>query len=331
MGRNRVTKAGWCGYYRKVLLGAYRIPQYTLLRRNFKSYRSRSGNLNENRTLSLGHARLHCPLVSSSFCHSLPALYRPGFVIAISFSMINSIPMLTQAQQKAPTSTPSTQSNGVIRRVSIIPKAVPVQPTTPTDPDNATWERSPHKAFAKAKADQKPMLLLFTAQWNTICQNLSSEVFSSKTFNRYAKKNLVICYLDFPRNPLDSPDAQRHLKEKFKVHGFPVLLVFDPEGHVIHQVTGYRVGRPVDYFNSLKAITDAQIANLAEQRKRLINQGYREWSNTKGRVFFAQFVSRNETSITLKAPSGEKWKIEINDLSSTDRLFALSFPISSKK
>ena len=174
------------------------------------------------------------------------------------------------------------------------------------------------------------MLLLFTAQWNSIAQNLSSEVFSSKTFNLYAKKNLVICYLDYPRDPLDTPDSLRRLKEKFKVHGLPVLLVFDPEGHVIHQVTGYRAGRPVDYFNSLKAITDAQISDLAERRKRLISQGYREWSDTKGRPFFAQFVRRNESSITLKSPSGKKWEIDMNDLSPPDRLFAQSFPIKTK-
>jgi len=270
--------------------------------------------------------------VKSSCCHSiLPTWYRSGITFALGFSAIISITTFAHAQKTAIKPEPASGSDDLIIRSGIIPKAVPVQPSAPTDPDSATWERNPHKAFAKAKAEQKPMLLLFTGQWNTICQTLSSEVFSSKTFNRYAKEKLVICFLDYPRNSLDVPDALRQLKKKFKVHGLPVLLIFDPDGHVIHQVTGYSTGRPVDYFNALKAVTDTQIADLTERRKRLINQGYREWSNTKGRAFFAQFVVRSESSITLKAPSGEKWKIKLDDLSPTDRLFAQSFPISPKK
>jgi len=247
-------------------------------------------------------------------------------VIAISICVISSISIPTHSQETTAPSTPVPGPGKLIERSGIIPKAIPTQPSGPADPNGATWERNPHIAFAKAKAEQKPLLLLFTAQWNTICQSLSSEVFSSKTFNHYAKGNLVICFIDYPRDPLDSPDALRRLKKKFKVHGFPVLLILEPNGHVIRQIAGYRPGRPVDYFNNLKSITDTQIADLAENKKRLINQGYREWRNSKGKVFFAQFVSRNETSITLKAPSGEKWKIEMNDLSPTDRSFAQSFP-----
>lgn len=175
------------------------------------------------------------------------------------------------------------------------------------------------------------MLLLFTAQQNTICQNLSSEVFSSKTFNRYAKENLVICYLDYPRDPLDTPDELRRMKEKFKVRGLPVLLFFDPEGHVIQQITGYHTGRPVDYFKNLKAITDKQITEIAEKRKLLVRQGYREWSNNKGQKFFALFVQRDESSITLKSSSGEKWKIDMNKLSDADQQFAQSFPVFAPK
>lgn len=244
--------------------------------------------------------------------------------------MATCLPMLAQTPKKAIRAIPVTESDGLIKRSGVIPEAVPT-PTIPSDPNAATWERNPHKAFAKAKASQKPMLLLFTAQWNMICQDLSSEVFSSKTFNRYAKEKLVICFLDYPRGSSSTPDALLRLKEKFKIRGLPVLLVFDPEGHVVHQVTGYSKDRPVDYFNALKAVTDTQLASISAKRKRLIAQGYREWSNTKEQHFFAQFVQRNESSITLKSPSGEKWNIEIKNLSPADRLFAQSFPVTAPK
>lgn len=239
--------------------------------------------------------------------------------------------MHAQTQKPAPRATPVAGADGLIKRSGVIPEAIPSLPVTPLDPNTAQWVRNPRKAFAQAKARQKPMLLLFTAQWNTICQNLSSEVFSTKTFNLYAKENLVICFLDYPRSPLDVPDTLRRLKEKFKIHGLPVLLVFDPEGHVVHQVTGYNPGRPVDYFNALKKVTDTQLADISEKRNRLISQGYREWKNTKGQHFFALFVQRDENSITLKSYSGEKWTIKIKNLSHSDRLFAQSLPVIASK
>jgi thioredoxin-related protein len=231
--------------------------------------------------------------------------------------------------QEAP--APPTPPDGLVKRSGIIPKAVPVEPQIPTDPNAAVWERNPHQAFALAKQTQKPMLLLFTGQWNSHCQILSSEVFASKTFNRYAKENLVICFLDYPRDPLDTPDALRLLKEKFKINGLPVLLVFDPDGHVIHQQTGYRAGRPVDYFEELKSVTDTQLTELAAKRKFLVSKGFREWTNNKGQKIFAQFVQRTESSVTLKSPSGETWTLETNTLAPGDQLFAQSFPPKVKK
>ena len=235
--------------------------------------------------------------------------------------------MFAQTQKPIPRATPVVDADGLISRSGVIPDKAPILPITSADPNSAQWERNPRKAFGQAKARQKPMLLLFTAQWNTICKQLSVEVFSSKTFNRYAKENLVICYLDYPRSPLDVPDPLRKLKEKFKVRGLPVLLIFDPEGHVIHQANGYSTGRPIDYFNALKSITDTQLADISEKRKLLTSQGYREWKNNKGQQFFALFVHRSENSITLKSYSGEKWSMEIKSLSPPDRLFAQSLPI----
>ncbi len=245
----------------------------------------------------------------------------------MTISVFMLTPLLAQSQgKKTPIAKPITNPEGLIKRSGVIPTEIPLQPNTSSDPNAATWERNPHRAFSIAKTKQKPMLLLFTAQWNTLCQQLSSEVFSSKTFNIYAKKNLVLCYLDFPRDPLDIPDALRDLKEKFKIRGLPVLLVFDPNGHVVDQVTGYRSGRPVDYFKKLKLVTDIQLADIAQKRKILADRGYREWINNKGQTFFALFVRRNESSITLKAVSGEKWNLKIKDLSPSDQSYTRSFP-----
>ncbi len=234
-------------------------------------------------------------------------------------------------QESSDPAIPATVSDQAVARSGIVPKAVPVVPQGPAAPNAAVWQRNPHQAFALAEKEQKPMLLLFTAQWNQHCQLLSSEVFASKTFNRYARENLVICFLDYPRDPLDTPDALRRLREKFKITGLPTLLVFDPDGHVVHQQTGYRTGRPVDYFEELKSVTDTQIAERAAKRKLLVDKGYRYWSNNEGKKIFAQFVQRTEDFVTLQSPSGEKWTLETSTLAPRDRLYAHSFPAEVKK
>lgn len=263
------------------------------------------------------------------FCPMSSAIPK-GLALALVLPLAGFPPQI-HAQESPTPPTPPAAPDDPVPRSGIVPRAVPVVPQIPGDPNAAVWERNPHQAFALAKKTQKPMLLLFTGQWNSHCQILSSEVFASKTFNRYAKENLVICFLDYPRDPLDTPEALRQLKEKFKINGLPVLLVFDPDGHVIHQQTGYRAGRPVDYFKELKAVTDTQLTELAAKRKILVSKGFREWTNNKGQKFFALFVQRTESSVTLKSPSGEKWTLETSTLSPEDRLYAQSFPSEVKK
>lgn len=274
--------------------------------------------------LSLTHSQLHCYTVKPAALHSIPI----ALICLLTLIFLNFTRPCSPAQNDEKLDAPNANPDRLIKRSGIIPKGIAPVPVSPSDPNAATWQYNPRKAFSLAKTKQKPMLLLFTAQWNTICQSLSSEVFSSKTFNLYAKEKLVICYLDFPRSPLDTSDALRKLKEKFKIRGLPVLLIFNSDGHVVDQITGYHSGRPVDYFNKIKTICEAQIADISQQRQALSNRGYREWENNKGQKFFAQFVSRDNSAITLKSASNDKWEIKIKSLCPADQAYAQSFPVS---
>lgn len=201
----------------------------------------------------------------------------------------------------------------------------------PDDPESAWWEINPSFAFARAQREQKPMLLLFTGIWNTQAMSLSEEVFSTKSFNEYVKENLVICYLNYPRNPTDAPDSLRKVKEKFNVRGLPNVLLFNPNGEVVRGITGYRSGRPIDYFIELKNACHPLLEDIKVQKVELERKGFRDWSNFLGKVIFAQYVSRNETMVALRDVSGQIWKIPKNDLAPEDQKIAESFPLSKSK
>jgi Thioredoxin-like len=203
-------------------------------------------------------------------------------------------------------------------------------PVYPDDPESAWWEINPHFAFDRAQREQKPLLLLFTGVWNPQAMALSQEVFSTKSFNEYVKENLVICYLNYPRNYSDAPDALRRLKDKFKVKGYPNVLIFNPNGEVERGIRGYRSGRPIDYFNQLTAACLPVLASIEGQRAELVARGYRDWSNYQGKLIFAKFVQRDATHTILEDASGQRWTVPKNDLAPDDQRLVESFPAVAK-
>ncbi len=200
----------------------------------------------------------------------------------------------------------------------------------PDDPESAWWEVNPSYAFARAQREQKPLLLLFTGIWNTQAMGLSQEVFSTKSFNEYVKENLVICYLSYPRNITDAPQELRRLKEKFKVRGYPNVLLFNPRGEVYRGLRGYRTGRPVDYFGKLRVACRPVLEAIKVQKTDLRKHGFRDWSNYLGKVIFAKFVRRDDHFVALLDVSGVEWFIPLNDLAPDDQRIVESFPKGPK-
>ena len=62
------------------------------------------------------------------------------------------------------------------------------------------WDDDFEKSLAKAKEEKKMVLLDFTgSDWCGYCIKLDEEVFSKSAFKKFAKENLVLVELDFPR------------------------------------------------------------------------------------------------------------------------------------
>ncbi len=250
-----------------------------------------------------------------------PVLPAPGDLVATPPPMAAPGVTLPSGTTVSP-----TQQGARIIEVEL-PERVPVYPE---DPDSAWWEINPHFAFDRAQREQKPLMLLFTGTWNAQAMALSQEVFSTKSFNEYVKENLVICYLSYPRNITDAPDALRRIKEKFKVRGYPNVLLFHPNGEVFRGIRGYRTGRPVDYFNQLVAACQPVLDSIQTHKATLVASGFRDWSNYLGKMIFAKFVERDATQVVLVDASGQRWTVPINDLAPDDQRLVESFPAVAK-
>jgi len=110
------------------------------------------------------------------------------------------------------------------------------------------WLTDLDKAQAQAKAENKLVFINFTgSDWCGWCMRLKKELFDTQEFADYAKTNLVLVEVDFPRRKPQSPElkkANAALRDKFKVEGFPTLVVLNAQGQKVWEQVGYMRGGP---------------------------------------------------------------------------------------
>src|SRR5688572_12393828 len=101
---------------------------------------------------------------------------------------------------------------------------------------NATvdWQTDLSKAQAQARAESKKVLIHFSgSDWCGWCIKLRKEVFAKSEFESYARSNLVLVRIDFPRRTNQPPAIQKSnqkVAEQFQVQGYPTLVLLDSQG-----------------------------------------------------------------------------------------------------
>jgi len=119
------------------------------------------------------------------------------------------------------------------------------------------WLTDLPKAQAKAREEKKMVMMDFTgSDWCGWCIKLDKEVFSTAEFAEYAKKNLVLVEVDFPNKKKQSAElkkANNELQKKYKIGGYPTIIVLNSEGKQIGEL-GYMKGGPKAFTAELEKL-----------------------------------------------------------------------------
>ena len=120
----------------------------------------------------------------------------------------------------------------------------------------AKWGTDYAKALEQAKAENKPVLLDFTgSDWCGWCMKMKKETLDTPGFKQYAKKNLVLVEVDFPKTkpqPEKVKTQNSQLSGEFKVHGYPCFVLVDKDGKELGRQGGYLEGGAPAFIAKLK-------------------------------------------------------------------------------
>lgn len=127
---------------------------------------------------------------------------------------------------------------------------------------NEGWGVKLDEAYELHKKTGKPIMANFTgSDWCGWCKKLTADVFSKQEFKNWAKENVILLELDFPKRkalPEDLRTQNNKLQASFQVTGYPTVWLFNIEKdkngeYVIEKLgrTGY-TPNPTQFINGVE-------------------------------------------------------------------------------
>jgi protein disulfide-isomerase len=85
---------------------------------------------------------------------------------------------------------------------------------------------------------------------------MDAEVFSQPEFLAYARENLVLVKVDYPRTlpqPAQVKQQNKQLEKQYQIGGYPTVIILNSRGKTIGEL-GYKEGGAKAFVNRLKRL-----------------------------------------------------------------------------
>ena len=158
--------------------------------------------------------------------------------IAPTLSLIAMAALLAGCSKPQDTSAPAAEVPAVVTTARTMTTTTTAQPLAPPEhvESAVAWKHAANDAdvnaaFALAKAESKPVFVYWGAKWCPPCNQVKATLFNRQDFIERSRA-FVPVYVDG-----DSPGAQK-LGARFKVSGYPTMLLFNPQGTELTRLPG---------------------------------------------------------------------------------------------
>ncbi|WIV97969.1 thioredoxin family protein [Kinneretia aquatilis] len=149
--------------------------------------------------------------------------------------------LATASQARSPLLRPSTLARAAALSLALMTAGgasswLPAAQAAASATASVAWQPAAgdadiERAFAQARAEKKPVLLYWGAKWCPPCNQLKATLFNRVDFIEQTRA-IVPVHIDG-----DLPGAQK-LGTRFKVRGYPTMILFNPEGQELTRLPG---------------------------------------------------------------------------------------------
>ena len=127
------------------------------------------------------------------------------------------------------------------------------------------WMTDFEAAKKQAEKENKVILADFTgSDWCPPCMALNKKVLTTQAFKKFAAEKFVLVEIDFPRAKKQSPElkkANQELQEKYKIEGFPTIMILDSKGNKIEEFVGYGGEDAEKFIAKLQKVLDKRASS----------------------------------------------------------------------